>query len=313
MPYVELHARSAFSFLRGASSPEALAEAAAAQGLAAMALLDRDGLAGVPRFHGAAGDAGVRARVGAEVTLADGTVLPLLAANRTGYRNLCRLITGAKLTPRDALSAPPPPEENPHAPGPGDRKRPCLATWEEVAAHAEGLVALTGDEEGPVRHAWRRAGAAVAGEALARLERVFGRANLYVEVQRHRRRGEEREIAFLRDLAAARGLPLLATGGVAYATPADRPVADVFTCLRLHTTLDAAGRRLSANAQRHIHSPTAMAERFADLPAAVEETTRLEARLEFTLRDLGYRFPDFPTPPGKTVAELLRGTAVVSA
>ncbi|MFM8620005.1 MAG: error-prone DNA polymerase [Opitutaceae bacterium] len=313
MPYVELHARSAFSFLRGASNPEALAETAAAQGLAAMALLDRDGLAGVPRFHGAAGEAGVCARVGAEVTLADGTVLPLLAANRTGYRNLCRLITGAKLTPRTEHPAPPPPEENPHAPGPGDRKRPCLATWEEVAAHTEGLVALTGDAEGPVRHAWRRAGAAAASDALARLERVFGRGNLYVEVQRHRRRGEEREIAFLRDLAAARGLPLLATGGVTYATPADRPVADVFTCLRLHTTLDAAGRRLSVNAQRHLHSPDAMAERFADLPEAVEETARLEERLDFTLSDLGYRFPEFPTPPGKTMEELLREVTFAGA
>ena len=313
MPYVELHARSAFSFLRGASSPEALAETAAAQGLAAMALLDRDGLAGVPRFHNAASDAGLRARVGAEVTLADGTVLPLLAASRTGYRNLCRLITGAKLTPRTDNPATPPPEENPHAPGPADRKRPCLATWEEVAAHAEGLVALTGDEEGPVRHAWRRAGATAAGEALARLERVFGRENLYVEVQRHRRRGEERETAFLRDLASARGLPLLATGGVAYAAPADRPLADVFTCLRLHTTLDAAGRRLSVNAQRHIHSPAAMAERFADLPEAVEETARLEERLDFTLRDLGYRFPDFPTPPGQTMEELLREVTFAGA
>ncbi len=311
--YVELHARSAFSFLRGASDPATLAGAAAAKGLEAMALLDRDALAGTPRFHRAARESGLRARVGAEVTLADGTVLPLLAMNRTGYRNLCRLITETKLTARPPGATEAPPEDNPHAPGSDDRKRPCLATWEEIAAHAEGLIALTGDEEGPVRHAWRRAGPEAAGAALARLEAVFGHGRVYVEVQRHRRRGEEREIAFLSDLAAARGLSLLATGGVAHATPEERAVADVLACLRLHVTLDTAGRRLSVNAQRHVHSAEEMAARFADLPEAVAETVRLEQRLEFTLEDLGYQFPGFPTPPGQTMEGLLREVTFAGA
>ncbi|MBI5688450.1 MAG: error-prone DNA polymerase [Verrucomicrobia bacterium] len=297
VPYVELHARSAFSFLRGASTPDALVEAARAQELPAMALLDRDALCGAPRFFGAARDLGLRARVGAEITMADGTVVPLLAATRTGYQNLCQLITETKLTPR---------KEVPRNEPPPDRKRPCFATWEELARYSEGLIALTGDEEGPVRTAWRTAGPAAAAAALQPLQAIFGRDRLYVELQRHRLRGEEREITFLRDLAAAHRLPLLATGGVNYATPAARAVADAFTCLRLHTTLDAAGRQLSVNSRRHVKSATAMQELFRDLPEAVAESVRLEARLEFTLRDLGYRFPDYPTAPGESMAALLR-------
>ncbi len=303
MTYVELHARSAFSFLRGASDPEALVTAALDHGLPAMALLDRDGVSGAPRCFGAARDGGLRARVGAEITMEDGTVIPLLAATRTGYQNLCQLITEAKLTPRAPGIAPA--DLAPHV-DPRDRKRPCFATWPELARHAEGLIALTGDEEGPVRRAWRTAGPAAAGVALQHLTALFGPDRLYVELQRHRLRGEEREIAFLRDLAASHRLPLLATGGVHYATRAARSVADVFTCLRLHTTLDAAGRRLAVNAQRHLKSAAEMRELFRDLPAAVAESVRLEQRLDFTLQDLGYRFPDFPAPPGHSMASWLR-------
>ncbi|MFM9092719.1 MAG: PHP domain-containing protein [Verrucomicrobiota bacterium] len=214
--YCELHSRSAFSFLRGASTPEALVAEAARRNLPALAVLDRDNLCAAPRVYGAAREAGLRARVGAEVTLADGSVLPLLVANRTGYRNLCRLISEAKLAPRPAdvaveAAAPraPDPEETVD---PGAPKRPCLATWEELARHAEGLVALTGDAEGPVRRSWRREGPGAAAATLARLEATYGKDRLHVELQRERRRGEDRELAGLRDLAAARGLPVLATG-----------------------------------------------------------------------------------------------------
>lgn len=317
--YCELHCRSAFSFLRGASTPEALVAEAARRGLPALAVLDRDNLCAAPRVYGAARVAGVRARVGAEVTLADGSVLPLLVANRTGYRNLCRLISEAKLTPRPAdvtteAAAPAPGTHDPEeAVDPGAPKRPCLATWEELARHAEGLVALTGDAEGPIRRAWRRDGPAAAAAALARLEAIYGQDRLHVELQRDRRRGEDRELAGLRDLAATRGLPILATGGVDYATAEGRPVADVFTCLRHRTTLDHAGRRLAPNAERHLRDGAAMAERFADLPGAMAAAGRLEATLDFTLRDLGYRFPNFPVPPGETMPGLLRARTYAGA
>jgi error-prone DNA polymerase len=310
MSYVELHARSAFSFLRGGSLPEDLIRAALEVELPSVALLDRDGVYGAPRFYGCSHEnkLAVRPRVGAEITMEDGTVVPLLAASRNGYQNLCQLITEAKLTPRSPgltlLDLPP-------GLDPQERKRPCFATWAELARFSEGLIAFTGDEEGPVRHAWRRQGPTQAAAALDKLIAIFGhdsdpqRARLFVELQRHHLRGEEREITFLRDLAAARQLPLLATGGVNYAVPSHRMVADVFTCLRLHTTLDGAGRRLEINAERHLKSPAAMQALFSDLPEAWENSSHLDSRLEFTLQNLGYQFPAYPTPAGESMDQFL--------
>ncbi len=326
MSYVELHARSAFSFLRGASSPEDLAGEAARLELPAVALLDRDGFYGAPRFYAAAREHHLRARVGAEITMEDGSVVPLLVATRAGYQNLCQLITETKLTERppscsasvsqtllsespEATAA----NQTPYEPKPTDRKRPCYATWAELENYSTGLIALTGDDDGPVRRAWRTSGGAAANAALGKLLAIFGRDRVYVELQRHRRRGEEREITFLRDLAAAQRLPLLATGGVAYATAADRIVADVFTCLRWHTTLDTVGRRLELNAERRLKSPREMAERFADLPEAVAHSVRLDERLEFTLEKLGYQFPGFPTPTGETMDAYLRERTFAAA
>src|SRR5262249_10558343 len=146
----------------------------------------------------AAREHGLRPLVGAEVTLADGSVLPLLVQNRTGYQNLCRLISTAKLVPRPAGLAPAglAPEEDPR-----DRKRRCFASWDELAAQAEGLVALTGDEDGPLLTAWRRGGAAAAEAALAPLQKIFGPDRLHVELQRHRVRGEETALQMLAALA----------------------------------------------------------------------------------------------------------------
>jgi error-prone DNA polymerase len=326
--YIELHARSAFSFLRGASNPEDVVKAACHLGLPAMALLDRDGVCGAPRFFGPARENGLRARVGAEITMEDGSVLPLLATSQAGYQNLCQLITEAKLEPRapavidqwqrlSAVEAQRPAARARSHSGeeldPRDRKRPCFATWSELARYHDGLIALTGDEEGPVRRAWRTAGADAAGDALQKLTRIFGSDRVYVELQRHRLRDEEREIKFLCDLAATHALPLLATGGVNYAVPSQRATADVFTCLRLHTTLDAAGRQLAINSERHVKSGAHMAQLFHDLPEAIENTLRLEERLDFTLQNLGYRFPDYTTPHGEPMPVYLREVTYAGA
>jgi len=151
-----------------------------------------------------------------------------------------------------------------------------------------------------VRRAWRQRGGAAAAEAGERLHSIFGADRLYVELQRHLVPGEEDENEFLVDWARARQLPLLATNGVVHATAADRTVVDVFTCLREHTTLDAAGRKLTRNHERHLLDTRSMTARFADLPEAVENTARLAERLDFTLENLGYRFPDYGVPPGET-------------
>ncbi len=319
MAYFELHARSAFSFLRGASNPEDLARAAAAAQLPGLALLDRDGVYGAPRLFGTAREHGLQAKVGAELTMEDGTVIPLLAASREGYQNLCQLITEAKLVPRadlpraEAPASAGPRPVSPHDPDPADRKRPCFATWSELARFSPGLIALTGDEEGPIRRAWRERGGDDAAAALDRLVSVFGRDRVYVELQRHRIRGEDRENTFLCHLAADRGLPLVATGGVNYATRDTRRVADAFTCLRLHTTLDAAGRQLAVNDHRHVKSVADMETLFSDLPEALAHSTRLADRLEFSLRDLGYRFPAYPVPAGTTMEAFLRERAYAGA
>jgi hypothetical protein len=127
--YVELHARSAFSFLEGASVPEELVALGAGLGIPAIALLDRDGVYGAPRFHMASKKANIRAHIGAEVTGPEGIRYPLLVSTRAGYRNLCRLITCMKLRAKKGEGS---------------------VTEEELAEHAEGLICLTGGEEGPL-------------------------------------------------------------------------------------------------------------------------------------------------------------------
>ncbi len=282
--YVELHARSAFSFLRGAAQPRQLVERAAAFGLPAMALCDRDGLYGAPRFYAAARENGVRPIVGAEVTLECGSVLPLLVANRTGYQNLCRLITRAKL--RGTKS---------HAP----------VHWSDLSEFAEGLVCLSGDEEGPLRRALARGDRPAAERLVNRLREIFGPGSLYLEIQRHLERGEAATNTALCDLATSQRLPLLATGGVLYATRSQRQVLDAFTCLRHHTHLDAAGLLLSPNAERALASPRRMRALFADLPAAVQASVELAERLDFSLENLGYEFPRYPVPSGETMEGVL--------
>ena len=285
MHYVELHARSAFSFLRAASSPEALAAEAARLQLPALALCDRDGVHGAVRLYMAAREAGVRPLVGCELTMEDGSVVPVLVASPAGYRRLCALLTTAHLRA---------------AKGEG------RVTWRELAEDNGDLIALTGDAEGPVRRLWRARGAAAAAEAGARLADIFGPDRLFVEIQRQFLPDDEAENEFLVDWARARRLPLLATNGVVQATPAAGGVLDVFTCLREHTTLDAAGRRLARNRERHLKEARAMGALFADLPEAVHNTVRLAERLQFTLADFGYRFPDYAVPAGETQESYLR-------
>jgi error-prone DNA polymerase len=320
--YVELHSRSAFSFLQGASLPEELAEECARLGLPAMALLDTGGVYGAPRFHLAAKRLGVRAHIGAEITatfspqrhrdternkkemgssvpepalseaegcLCGGFCLPLLVESRAGYQNLCRLITCLKLrAPKHAR-----PEET-------------AATADNLAAHAAGLICLTGGDEGPLAAALAQGGLETGRRCLERLAALFGRDRVYVELQRHYDRAQEARNQAATALARSLGLPLVATNGVAYAAAARRPVLDVFTCLHHHRTLATAGRLLTKNSERHLKSAAAMAELFADLPEAIANTEALSARLGFTLADLGYQFPRYPVPAGETMDSFLR-------
>ncbi len=363
--YIELHSRSAFSFLEGASLPEDLIAAAAALEMPAMALLDRDGLYGAPRFHLAAKKAKIKAHIGAEVacesfsprsssprrhpstTLRAGSDtektkinsfsrsssnvdeemtdqpassspatirnrqssrnsvsprlrgdeqsreeqphgdfrLPLLVASTTGYQNLCRLITKMKIRAQKDEGAVLP---------------------SELEEHAEGLICLTGSDDGPLAAALAQGGAGNAFRCVQRLVEIFGHSNVYVELQRHLHREEESRNRIAIDIARSLRLPLLATNGVCYATAKERELCDVFTALRHHQTLATAGRLLARNSERHLKSAQQMQQLFADIPEAIANTAELSNRLEFTLKDLGYKFPKYPVPEGETMMSFLR-------
>ncbi|HXJ33309.1 MAG TPA: error-prone DNA polymerase [Candidatus Eisenbacteria bacterium] len=276
--YVELRCRSAFSFLAGASLPEDLALRAAALGYDAIALADCGGVYGAPRFFQAARRAGVRAIVGADVPVAGAGVLHLLVESAVGYRNLCRLLTAGAL---------------------GRPKGDARVDWTQVEEHAAGLACLAGGEDGVL------ADPATAPANLHRLAGIFP-DRLAVDVHHHRDRAGARFARRLADLAETHRVPVVATNDVRHATPRDRPLLDVLICIRLGTTVDAAGRRLLANAERHLKSAAEMAALFRDTPAWIRESRRIAERCAFTLADLPYRFPDYPLPPGETPQGFLR-------
>jgi error-prone DNA polymerase len=319
MSYIELHARSAFSFLEGASLPEELAGVCAHLGMSAMALLDTDGVYGAPRFHLAANKIGIKAHMGAEVTavlprshrvpektnqqskinnqklyssvpqcLRGEFRLPLLVSSRAGYQNLCRLITKMKLRAKK---------------GEGSVRA------EELEEHAHGLICLTGGAEGPLAAALQQGGIEEARRRIDQLVGIFGLGNVYVELQRHFQREEESRNRAAITIARSLNLPLLATNGVCYAIAQGRQLCDAFTAIRNHRTLSTAGRLLTRNAERFLKSPQEMQQLFADLPEAIANTLELSSRLEFTLNDLGYEFPRYPVPEGETMNSFLRERA----
>src|SRR5438552_10525902 len=141
---------------------------------------------------------------------------------------------------------------------------------------------------------------------LERLCEIFGRGNVYVELQRHFDSKEEARNQAAVGIARSLGLPLVATNGVCYAARQRRKILDVFTSIRNHRRLDTAGRLLARNSERYLKSPEEMTRLFADLPEAIASTRELSSRLAFTLNDLGYEFPRYPTPPGVTPMQFLR-------
>ena len=283
--YVELRCHSAFSFLRGASMPEELVRRGQALGYRTLALTDRAGLYGAPRFFKAAA-AGIRPIVGAEVTVA-GHPLLLLCAEPLGYRNLCRLLTREKLG-----------------------KQPEGVEFADLDAHSSGLIALGGGSEGLLGSAIDRGDSRTAREVLDRLVGIFGlgeKGRLFIELQLHFDQQEDRRNIALLGLAREFGLPLCATNDVYCAAPEQALLADVLACVRHGVTLSGAGTRLEKNGERYLKAPGAMRALFRDLPAALASTVAIAERCQFTLRDLNYRFPDFPLPPGaQSQDELLR-------
>jgi len=313
--YIELHSRSAFSFLEGASLPESLVAACANLNMPAMALLDRDGVYGSPRFHMAAKKTKIKAHIGAEVTcerlpiancqlpleslpqnskhkignrkseIGNSFRLPLLVSSRLGYQNLCRLITKMKLRAAKGEGA---------------------VREDELREHAAGLICLTGDDDGPLALALSHGGFEEARGCVEWLANIFGRDNVYVELQRHFHREQEARNHAAIEIARTRQLPLLATNGISYATARERELCDVFTAIRHHRTLASAGRLLARNSERYLKSSPEMQALFVDLPESISNTVELSSRLAFTFKDLGYEFPKYPVPEGETMMSFLR-------
>jgi error-prone DNA polymerase len=298
--YIELHCHSYFSLLDGASSPEALAERAAQLGYPALALTDHDGLYGVVRFWQAAQERGLKALVGAEVSLVaiaprhppgenDGHHLTLLAETKDGYANLCRLISTGQLA--------------------GQKGAPRL-TIDTLAQHASGLLCLSGCQKGI-------AAAEDTYAAAGRLRDIFA-DRFWIELQRHYLPGDAGLVPNLVELARWLGNGLVATNNVHYAERSGQHLHDVLTCIRQLTTLPEAlaSGLLHPNSERFLKPPSAMADLFADLPEACQNTLciaeRCQGGLSRTERGMEHldfsdqRLPSFAVPPGHTPLSYLQ-------
>ncbi len=310
-PYAELHCKTNFSFLRGASHPDELVRQAAQLGYQALAITDRHSLAGVVQAHCAARDLGLKLLIGAELHPLDAPPVVVWAMDRAGYGRLSRLLT------RGLRRAP---------------KGECHLTLDDVAEHASGLLAgvwlaspldpahrWLGDECLPLRAVppeddaerrgptlWPGATLAPPWRWVARYREIFGdRAHLLAEL--HHGAADPQRLARLAQLGRKARVPLAAAGDVHYHVPERAPLADVLTAIRLGTTVLEAGERLFANAERHLHCRGEIQARFAALPSAHEQTLWVAERCRFSLAELRYEYPEELCPRGTTPLAHLAG------
>jgi error-prone DNA polymerase len=285
MSFSELHTRSAFSFLSSGSQPQRLVTRAGELGIQTVALLDRDTVAGAVRFHFEAKECGIKPIIGAEITMDDGSLLPLVPVNLNGYQNLSKLITTIKLR---------------------NKKGEHFATRDDIEQHSSDLLCFTGGADG-LMHKGVKAGGGLTD--LAWLNYVFEK-RLYVELQRHHLRNEEAINQTLLGYAHKLRLPYFASNGAYYADEYDRELFDVFTCIKNHTTIYDAGKLLSENSERYLKPEQQMRRLFADLPDAVDVTSEIASRIDFSMDELSYNFPDYPVPAGETADVILRAKAI---
>ncbi len=281
----ELHLHSCWSLLDGASSVDELILRARDLGYTALALTDHDGLYGSMEFAQAAKAFGIRAITGAEVTLANGHHLTLLAATVEGYNNLCRLLSTAHLG--------------------SVRKQPRLPL-DVLARHTRGLIALSGCKRGEVPALVAAGDMAAAEAALLRYVDWFGPENFYIELQQNLVHGDSERCRRLAGLAREHGLRCVATNDVHYHERARHRLQDVMVAIRHRSTLEASHRERRENSEYYLKPPAEMEELFAEWPEALDEGARIAERCTFDLAsDLDYRFPDYATPDGSTADEYL--------
>jgi error-prone DNA polymerase len=267
--YAELCVTSNFSFLNGASHPEELVRMAAALGLNAVAITDRNSLAGVVRAHaeikrmGEEGGPTIQLIPGARIVLENGTEIVMLPTDRAAYGRLSRLISlGRRRAPKGT----------------------CLLTLGDIVAYDSGSILVL-----PPPETARPPDGFIETATTLAAHRVGG---LYLALSRLYHGEDEARLAALCDLGAQLGLPRLATNDVLYHAPERRPLQDVLSCIREQTTIDAAGYRLAANAERHLKPPEEMVRLFRDHPDAVANTLDIAARCRFSLDELRYEYPE---------------------
>jgi error-prone DNA polymerase len=258
-----LFCKSNGSFLEGASHPEELVDEAHRLGLRSIAIVDRDGVYGIVRAHVKALELGVHLIVGSQVTMDDGATIVLLASSHEGYRNLCRLVTRGRLRSEKGSSS---------------------VSWNEVAEHQEGLLAL-----------WIREG------PLELLKEAFG-DRIYALATRHRCDVDVPREKFLREEAARYGVPVIAGMEVLYHHRERRDLQDILTAVRHGTTVRTAGRFLKPNAEFDLKTPIAFRKLYADDPLAVDRTLSLAERCTFSMKDVRYRYPAEKLPHGSTTS-----------
>jgi error-prone DNA polymerase len=282
MTYIELQAASHFSFLRGVSSAEELFAAAALLGYPALALTDRNSVGGLIKGLRASDETGVRMVAGARLDLMDGSALLVWPQDRAAWSRLTRLLSTGK--------------------GRADRRKgekgQCFLHWEDLAAWSEGLVAALVPDEAD----------RVADIALAQMADIFGRRG-HLALTHRRRPGEAKRLHALDGLARRHGLRSLATGDVLYDGPDKRMLHDVVTAIREHITIDELGFRRERFADRHLKSPAEMERRFAAFPDAIKATADIAERCTFSMRELGYQYPDEIIMSGRSPQDALERLA----
>ena len=271
--YAELQVTSHFSFLRGASSCEELFAQAAALGIEALAIVDRNSLAGIVRAHQAAKDTGVRLIVGCRLDLVDGFSLLVYPTDRPAYARLCRLLSLGKKR---------------------GGKAKCRLDWSDLVAYGEGLIAVLVPD--------------VADDACAlqlrRLREAFGDRG-YLALTLRRRPNDQLRLHELANLAAQARVPTVVTNDVLFHVPERRILQDVVTCIRHGVSIDDAGFRRERHADRYLKPPEEMARLFRRYPEALARTLEIAERCRFSLDELAYQYPREAVTPGLTPQQAL--------
>lgn len=266
--YVELQASSHFSFLRGASSCDELFAQAARSGLNALAIADRNTLAGIVRAHEAAKATGVRLIVGCRLDLVDGTSILVYPTDRAAYSRLCRLLSLGKKRAGKAK---------------------CQLEWPDVVAHAEGLIAVLVPDAADDECAFR----------LRRMRDCFG-DRAYMALTLRRRPNDQLRLHELSNLATQMRVASVVTNDVLFDTPDRRILQDVVTCIRHNVTIDDLGDRRERHADRYIKPPAEMHRLFSRYPEALARTTQIAERCRFSLDELAYQYPEERDDPRLT-------------